>query len=171
MDSTRKSEPAVLDVNWEWQKLTISPDEAQFLQTIKATATQIAAIFRVSPEDIGGEAGNSRTYSNREMDQDVFNVRTLLPLTTRVELALKALLSPGQFVKFNMDVLNRPSLMDRSKAYSENLKNGSQTLPEVRKKENRPPLTPQQIADWQAWYATSKSESESTSTSSSSVQK
>ena len=169
MQATRNNEPVTLDSNWSWESLSIKPDEAQFLQTIKATASQIAAIFRVSPDDIGGESGSSRTYSNREMDQEVFNVRTLLPRTMRVELALSALLPGDPFVKFNMDVLNRPSLMDRSKAYSENLKNGSITLSEVRDNEDRPQLTPLEIEEWQTWYATFKSESESTSSSTSSA--
>lgn len=163
MASTRRKEPVVLDQNWTWQQVSISPDEAQFLQTIKATATQIAAIFRVSPEDIGGEAGSSRTYSNRESDQETFNVRTLLPLTTRVEYGLRVLLPAGEFVKFNMDVLNRPDLLTRSRANTENLKNGSITLPEVRHREDRPPLTAKEIEQWQQWYSTLKSESESTS--------
>jgi HK97 family phage portal protein len=161
--SSKGHEPVVLDSEWDWQSLAIQPEEAQFLATIKASATMVAAIFRVQPEDIGGESGNSKTYSNREMDQELFNVRTLLPLTTRVELALRVLLPDGQFVKFNMDALSRPNLIDRSKANTENLRNGSKTLAQVRKQEDEPPLTEAEVAFWQANYQTQKSAAESIS--------
>jgi phage portal protein BeeE len=108
--------PVTLDMDWEYTKLTVSPDEAQFLATIKATATQIANIFRVSPEDIGGSAGDSRTYGNREADAERFNVRTMLPLVTRYELAMGELLRPDEYLKLNMDVLSRPNLLERSRA-------------------------------------------------------
>lgn len=165
MDATRTREPVVLDQHWTWQQVSIAPDEAQFLQTIKATATQIAAIFRVSPEDIGGESGSSRTYSNREMDQELFNVRTLLPLVSRVESAIDELLPSPQFVKFDMDALTRPSLLDRVRAFTEQLRNGTLTLGEARRILDRPELEQIDIDNWQQWYSTTKSQSESDATS------
>lgn len=149
-----------LDTDWDYKTLTIAPNEAQFLETIKASATLVANIFRVPPEDIGGEVGNSRTYGNREADAERFNVRTMLPLVTRYELAFSELLPDGAYLKRNMDVLARPSLMDRSKAYSENLRNGSITLSEVRELEDRPPLSEADIDFWQEHYLTQKTASE-----------
>lgn len=148
-----------LDQDWDYKTLTVAPEEAQFLATIKASATLIANIFRVPPEDIGGEVGSSRTYGNREADAERFNVRTMLPLVTRYELALSELLDPA-YVKRNMDVLSRPSLMDRSRAYTENLRNGSITLGEVRALEDRPPLSEAEIDFWQENYLTQKTASE-----------
>lgn len=153
--------PVTLDSEWDYTKLTVTPDEAQFLQTIKASATLIANIFRVPPEDIGGEAGNSRTYGNREADAERFNVRTMLPLVTRYELALSELLPEPEFIKLNLDALTRPNLLERSRANTENLRNGTLTLAEARANEDRPMLTAEEIEQWQQWYATTKSESES----------
>ena len=154
-----------LDSDWDYKTLTIAPNEAQFLETIKASATLVANIFRVPPEDIGGEVGSSRTYGNREADAERFNVRTMLPLVTRYELALSELLPDDAYIKRNMDVLARPSLLDRSRAYSENLKNGTLTLGEARTFEDRPPLTDAEIDFWHEHYRMTHSTSESDATS------
>jgi HK97 family phage portal protein len=167
MEAMRKPGPVALDKNWDWTKVSVSPQESQFLDTIKATSTQIAAIFRVNPEDIGGETGNSLTYSNREQDQLRINIRTLTPLAVRIEKAFKPLLPPGQFMKFNMDALARPATLDRIRGNNEALKGGQLTQPEVRALEDRPPLTDEEIAFWRENYQTMRTESESTSTSTS----
>lgn len=150
--------PVVLDgQEWDYKTLTVSPSDAKYLETIRATATTIATIFRVPPDDIGGDAAASRSYGNREADAERFNIRTMLPHCTRYEQAMGELMEPDQYIKCNMDALARPSLLDRSRANTENLRNGSITLPEVRTQEDRPPLTPLEIEQWQAWYQTFKS--------------
>jgi HK97 family phage portal protein len=169
VDATKRPGPVTLDKNWTWTKVSVTPQEAQFLETIKAGATQIASIFRVDPTDIGGEAGNQLTYSTREQNQIRFNVRTLLPWTVRLEHVFKPLLPPGEFIKFNLDGLARPDLLTRIRANNEALKGGQATLAEVRRQEDRRPLSADEIAFWQEMYATFKSESESSSTSTSQV--
>jgi HK97 family phage portal protein len=157
--------PVALPGEWNWQRISVAPAEAQFLETIKANATTIASIFRVPAEDIGGEAGSSRTYSNREMDQELLNVRTMQPLGTRFGDGVAPLLPTGQKVIVDFDGLAQPGVLESSRADSEQLKNGTLTLAEARRSRGRRPLTAQEIADWQQWYATFKSESESEATS------
>lgn len=153
--------PVVLDLDWDYKRLSVSPSEAQFLETIRANATTIATIFRVQPEDVGGEVANSRTYGNREADAERFNVRTMLPHVTKFELALKPLLGDQRFVRLNMDVLARPNLIDRIRANSEALRTGQIFHDEMRRLEDRPPATAEQLVFWQENYQTFKSESES----------
>lgn len=160
-DAIADGGPVVLDgQEWDYKTLTISPADAQFLETIRASATTIATIFRVPPDDIGGDAAASRSYGNREADAERFNVRTMLPHCTRYEEAMAELMEPDQYVKCAMDALARPSLLDRSRANTENLRNGTLTLPEARALEDRPPLTEQEIAQWQAWYQTNRTAAE-----------
>lgn len=154
-----------LDADWDYKALTVAPNEAQFLETIKASATLIANIFRVSPEDIGGETGTSKTYGNRQDDFERFNVRTMLPVTVRYELAMGGLLPAAEFIKCNLDALVRPNLLERSRANTENLKNGTLTLPEARRNEDRAPLTLEEIEFWKSHYLTTNSTSESNATS------
>jgi HK97 family phage portal protein len=157
-EALREPGPIALDKNWDWTKVSLNPDEAQFLNTIKATATQIASIFRVAPEDIGGESAKSLTYSNREMDQTRFNVRTLLPWTRCIEEALKSLLPPGNYLKFNLDALARPDLVARVTANQTQLESGQLTLAEVRADEDRPQLSEAEVEFWQKNYSITKRE-------------
>ena len=161
LESVQDGGLVTLPGEWDYKKLSIDPAEAQFLATIKANATIIGVIFRVPPEDIGGEAASSRTYGNREADAERFNVRKMLPHVARYEGAMNELLPDGQFVKLAMDALTRPNLLDRTRNTTEQLHNGTLTLPEARALEDRAPLTDQQIEEWQQWYSTTKSESES----------
>lgn len=148
--------PVALPGEWSWTKVTVDPKEAQFLETIEAGATQIAAIFRVSPEDIGGKAGSSRTYSNREMDQELLNVRTMQPLGTRMAEAFSHVLPSRHSLIVDFDGLAQPSVLDAAKVDTEELRNGTLTLDEARRRRGRKPLTPVQVAEWQERFDTKK---------------
>jgi HK97 family phage portal protein len=154
-----------LDANWSWEQVSLSASDAAFLDTIQATSNQIAAMYRVEPEDVGGEPGHSLKYTTVEGNQRKFNTRTLMPWATRIEYALPPVLAPGVFMKHNFDALARPNLLELNRSISEELRNGTLTLPEARALRDRRPLTEQEIDDWQEWYATTKSQSESDATS------
>lgn len=138
--------------DWEWQALAVKPQEAQFLETIKATATTIASIYHVDPEDIGGVNGSSMTYSTLELNQIKFQVRALAPLFTRLELHLSRLLPGGQYVKFNADAIVRTELKTRMDAHAVALDKGIRTSDEVRALEDLPPLTPEERNRWRVDY-------------------
>jgi HK97 family phage portal protein len=138
--------------DWDWTAMSVKPDEAQFLQTIKATANQFAAIYRVDPQDIGGESGSSMTYSTLEMNQIKFQTRALQPIFTRLEHHLSRLLPNFQYIKFNPDAIVRTDLKTRMEAHEIALRIGMETQPEGRELEDRPPLTSQEQADWLKFY-------------------
>lgn len=135
--------------DWEWQSLSIKPDEAQFLQTIKASANLIAAIYRVPPEEIGGEATvGSLTYNTVEMAQIKFHTRTLQPIFTRWEAHLNRLLPNRQYVKFNADALIRADSKARAETHEINIRTGIETLDEGRALEDKAPMTAAELAAW-----------------------
>lgn len=138
--------------DWEWKALSVSAEESQFLNTIKATANQVAAIFRVDPEEIGGEAGNSLTYRTLELNQIKFQVRTLQPIFTRLEHHMNRLLPPAQYVKFNPDAVVRTELKTRMESHEIALRIGMETNPEGRALEDKAPLTPAEIKQWKDLY-------------------
>ncbi|WP_461634492.1 phage portal protein [Glutamicibacter soli] len=138
--------------DWEWTALSVKPDEAQFLDTIKATANQIAAIYRVEPSDVGGESGNSLTYSTLEMNQIKFQTRALQPIFTRLEHHLTRLLPDFHYVKFNPDALVRTDIKTRMEVTKIGLETGMLLQDEGREQEERPALTEQQKQDWQKYY-------------------
>jgi HK97 family phage portal protein len=127
--------------DWEWEALSIKPEEAQFLESIKATANQVAAIFRVNPEDIGGTPGSSLTYSTLELNQINFQTRTLLPIYTRLEHHLNRWLPDFQYIKFNPDAIVRADILTRMQAHEIGLRTYVETNGEARALEERPPLT------------------------------
>lgn len=139
--------------DWDWKALSVNPDEAQFLQTIKATANQIAAIYKVPPEDIGGEAGSSMTYATVEMNQLKLQTRALQPIFTRLEMHMNRLLPGKQYVKFNADALVRTDLLTRMQAHKIALETGLETLPEGRAIEDRPSLSPAEFTAWEKYMA------------------
>lgn len=154
--AVRKSEALVTGSDWDWTQLSVKADEAQFLQTIKATATEVATIFRVSPEDIGGESGRAMTYKTLEQDNAKLTSRTLGTWAARFEEALTGLLPGPQYIKCDLDRLGRGDMTSRMIAHTAGLSTGVETLDEARAAEDKPPLTPEQITQWQQWFRTSK---------------
>jgi HK97 family phage portal protein len=136
------SEPFVTGSDWDLEAIDLPAGEATFLQAIKATATQVAAIYRVPPEDIGGEtSGSSLTYKSLEQDMARFNTRTMRPIATRWESVLSPYLQPSaEYVRANLDAGVRADLKTRYEAHEIALRAGFLTKDEVRALEERPPL-------------------------------
>jgi HK97 family phage portal protein len=157
VSSVSASEPFVTGKDWDYQSLAIPTADASFLMGIKATATQIAAIYRVSPEDVGGETSSSSlTYKNLEQDMIRFNVRTLRPYAARIEAVTDAYLLDGRYVKFNLDAAVRADLTARYAAHEKGIKSGFETIDEARALEERAPLTTQERDEFLELVATTK---------------
>lgn len=154
----------VTGADWDYESLTVSPADAQFLQQIKASATQIAAIYRLSAEDVGGETGSSLTYATLEQNDLKMAKRALLPWTARFEEALSGLLPRPQYARFNLDAVSRADLMTRMNAHDVALRAGLETNDEARALEERPPLTPEQITQWQTLYGPRQGKATNTAT-------
>lgn len=141
-------EPFVTGSDWDYTAITVPGGEAQFISALKLTANQFAAIYRVAPEDVGGEtSGTSLTYKSLEQDQIRFAQRTLRPWTTRFESVLNRYLFGSQYMKFNLDASARADLKTRMEAHQLAIASGIETVDEGRALEERPPLTPAQKAD------------------------
>ncbi|MFD4343414.1 phage portal protein [Streptomyces coelicoflavus] len=148
VQSIRSHEPIVYGKDWEYQPITISVQEAQFCETQRLTATQIAAIYGIPPEKIGGETGGSYTYSSPEQRQIEFIQDALLPYLVKLENHLSELLPRGQYIKFNADALIRIDLAARMDAYEKGRLIGLWNLDEIRAKEDEPPLPNGQGQDY-----------------------
>ncbi len=138
--AVRGREPVVMTGGWTYAQVSVSAEESQFLATIKATATDIATIYGIPPEMIGGESGSSMTYANVEQNAINFVQFTLRPYLVRLETAISRLLPARQFVQFNADALIRTDLLTRYRAHTEGLTAGWLSVDEVREIEDRPPL-------------------------------
>jgi HK97 family phage portal protein len=139
--------------DWSWENLSVKPEEAQFLQTIKAGANQIAAIYKVNPEDIGGEAGSSLTYSTVELNQIKYQTRALQPIFTRLETHISRLMPNFQYAKFNPDAIIRVDIKTRMEAHEIALRTGMETQAEGRALEDKAPLTAAEFKAWKENYS------------------
>jgi len=137
----RNGKPFVHGKDWDFNVLSLPAGDVAFLDSIKANATQIAAIYNIPPEMIGGETGNSLTYSTVEQNTIKFLTFTIRPLLKRIEDALSRKLLPRpQYLKFNADALIRVDTMTRYSSYRTARDIGLRNLDELRDLEDLPPL-------------------------------
>jgi HK97 family phage portal protein len=123
-----------------YKAISVPPEESQFLQTIKASATQVAAIYHLPPELIGGESGKSMTYTNVDGYPIMVARFALTDYVKRIEDALTGYLPRPQSARFNMDAFQRPDQAARFQSYALALQNQWMTVDEVRQAENLKPF-------------------------------
>lgn len=139
--STSSNEPFVAGADWDYQAIPLPASDVNFIQASKMTANQIAAIYRVDPDLVGGESGGSTLkYTTLEMNELNFNTRTLRPFTERTESEFNRWLPPAQYVKANLDARVRADLKTRYEAHKVAIEAGFKTVNEVRALEELPPL-------------------------------
>ena len=111
--------PGVLDDGAMWKPTGVTNEQAQFLQTRKFTAAEIAGqMFLLDPSDLGiAVDGTSLTYANLEQRSARRVQVTLLPWLIRIEHAVSALLANPRYMKFNVDGLLRGDLKTRYESY------------------------------------------------------
>lgn len=136
----RSREVLTFGADWEYNAISVPPEEAQFVETMKMTTNQIAAIYGIPPEMIGGESGSSMTYANVEQQQINFVMFTLRPWLVALETAFSALLPDRQYVKFNADALIRADLKTRWEVNEIRVRMGANNVDEIRAQEDQPPL-------------------------------
>jgi HK97 family phage portal protein len=140
-DAARR-EPVVLGSGLDYKMISVAPNESQFLDTLRLTATQIAAIYHLHPEMIGGDQGRSAsiTYANVEQRAMETVKLALTPYMRRIEEALFKQLPGQQFVRFNMNAFIRADIKTRYDAHASALTNGWMSKDEVRAIEDLPPM-------------------------------
>ena len=148
--------------DWDLKTIGVPADEARFIEQAKLTATQIASIYGVPPEEVGGERGSSMTYATVEMDDIKVSSRTMRPWFTRVEDHFNKLLPANQYVKFNIDATIRADTKTRAETHEIGLRTGTLTLDEARRLEDRKPLTPEQKAEWLAMHGNQRTGAKAT---------
>lgn len=136
----RAGKPLVHGNDWDLKTIEVNAEEAQFLQTIKANATQIAAIFGVPPEMVGGESGGSLTYNSPEQNTIYLVQVTLRPWLKRIEDRVSALLPGSLFARFNADAMIRTDLLSRYQAHEIALRSGWRNRDEIRALEDLGPI-------------------------------
>ena len=130
---------AVLEEGMKYTPISISPEQAQFLETRKFQINEIARIFRVPPHMVGDLEKSS--FSNIEQQSLEFVKYTLNPWVSRWEQSMaRSLLTSEEkkkyFVKFNVDGLLRGDYQSRMNGYAVGRQNGWMSANDIRELEN-----------------------------------
>ena len=136
----RSGKPLAFGKDWEYTPLTVTPSDAAFIESTSMTATQVAAIYHIHPEWIGGSSGDSMTYANVEQRMIDFAMITVRPWAYRLESAFYQLIPRPQYVRFNLDALIRADTTTRYQAYQIARNIGLRSIDELRALENLKPL-------------------------------
>ena len=130
---------AILEEGMKYTPISISPEQAQFLETRKFQINEIARIFRVPPHMVGDLEKSS--FSNIEQQSMEFVKYTLDPWVIRWEQSLqRALLNFSEkekyFFKFNLEGLLRGDYQSRMNGYAIGRQNGWMSANDIRELEN-----------------------------------
>jgi HK97 family phage portal protein len=122
------------------ERMTIPPDQAQFLQTRVFQVEEVARWFLIPPHMIG-DLKNSATRANVEEQGIQFVRNTIRPYAVRweEEFTLKLFGSDSPFfVQFNLEGLLRGDIKSRYDAYAVGRQWGWLSVNDIRKKEQLP---------------------------------
>lgn len=141
---------AILEEGMKYTPISISPNEAQFLETRKFQINEIARIFRIPPHMVGDLEKSS--FSNIEQQSLEFVKYTLDPWVIRFEQAINRRLfkenEKSQFyVKFNVDGLLRGDYQSRMNGYAVGRQNGWMSANDIRALENLDRIPSEQGGD------------------------
>jgi HK97 family phage portal protein len=149
--SSNAMKTAVLSGGLKYNMLSMTSDEAQFMETRRYQVEEICRFMRVLPIMIGHSGDKNSTYASAEQMFNVHDKAHLGPWFSRIEQsATKNLLTAGQRdaglkFKFQANGLMRASAKDRGEYYTKALGSGGQhaawmTQDEVRALEELNPL-------------------------------
>ena len=132
--------PIILEEGLKYERLSLSNEDSQFLDTRRYQKADIAALFKVPLYMLGDMS--KTTFNNMEQMSINFVQNTLLPHAVNIELvAYNKLLSEteqqeGYYIKFNLNSLMRGDFKTRTEGYRTMVNIGSITPNEVRELED-----------------------------------
>ena len=148
--SSNSGKVAVLEEGMKYTPISISPEQAQFLETRKFQINEIARIFRVPPHMVGDLEKSS--FSNIEQQSLEFVKYTLDPWIIRWEQSMaRVLLTIDEkrefFIKFNLEGLLRGDYQSRMNGYAIARQNGWMSANDIRELESLDRIPTEQGGD------------------------
>jgi HK97 family phage portal protein len=127
--------PLILEEGMKYERLSLSNEDSQFLDTRRFQKTEIAALFKVPPYMLGDMS--KATFNNMEQMMTNFVMTCLMPNAVNFELAARKYLFRNKdfYVKFNLNSLMRGDFKTRTDGYRTLINIGAITPNEVRELE------------------------------------
>lgn len=130
----------VLTGGAQWTNISVTPEQAQFLETRSYTKVDIALFFRVPPYMVDPTVASSWGKGIEEQNWS-FVQNTLQPWITRIEQAISLFLLSGTTeMRFNLNARLRAKTTERMDSYAKGLQNGWYCVDDVRALEDMEPL-------------------------------
>lgn len=139
--------PFLAEGGMKYQQISITPEDAQMLETRGFSVEEICRFFGVPPVMIGHAGASTAWPSSVEQQVLMFQKFTLRRRIKRIEqaVAMQVLTvedrARGVSVGFNLEGLLRADSAARASFYQTMTQIGGMTINEVRKLENLPPVT------------------------------
>ena len=122
-----------------YRPLTISPKDAQFLESRRFSKTEIMDLFGIPASlTLGIEQGDSQTYSNVAQDWLGFVRFRLMRYVGEIESALTSLLPRGQRARLNLESLLRADAETRFRIHTAAIASGVYSPSHAREIEHIP---------------------------------
>lgn len=134
---------AVIEEGMEVERLTMTAEDAQFLETRKFQRSEIAGWFHVPPHMVGDTEKSTSWGTGIEQQQIGFLVFTLMPDLVNWEqrLTMDLITRPDKyFIKFSLDGLMRGDAASRGMFYRVMREIGAFSANDVRELEDRNPI-------------------------------
>lgn len=135
--------PAVLTGGARYNPTTVSPEQAQFLESRQFSVAEIARFFRVPPHMIGDVDRETSWGTGIEQQGIGFVTYTLRPWIERLEQAYSRhllMFDQRAFCKFNVNGLIRGDFKTRMEGYQAAINGGWMCADDIRRLEDEPPL-------------------------------
>lgn len=143
----------VTGMDWDYQMISAKASESNFLEQHNATGIDAARYLGVPGDLIEVQGSTSTiTYANitqRHLQLLIINIG---PSVVRREAALTRLTSTGRFVKLKSEALLRMDPLQRAEMLGKQVADRILAPSEARELDNRPPFTPEQIAEFAALF-------------------
>lgn len=135
--------PAILEEGMSWERISVPPEDAQFLESRKFQVAEICRWYRVPPHMLADL--ERATFSNIEQQSIEFVQHTLQPWATRIERAINTQILGSQqrgrmYAKISLQALMRGDTAARAAFYNTLFQMGAISPNEVRALEEMNPV-------------------------------
>ena len=134
--------------DWDYSPVSLPAQDVAWLESVKADANQVATIYQVPPELIGGTSGGSLTYTTVEGQLNWILTMTTRTWITKLEAAVNRITPSGTYLKFSPDAVIRTDVGTRFSSYRTAREIGLRNIDELRELEDLPPLPDGQGQDY-----------------------
>lgn len=137
-----RQSPGVLEYGIKPQRMGLTAEEAQFLETRKELWLDLTRLWRVPPHKVG--IMDKATFSNIEHQSLEFVMDTMRPILELIERSIGKFLidDPEFYFEFNVESLLRGDIKTRYEAYAQGRQWGWLSVNDVLRMENRNGIGP-----------------------------